>query len=75
MLVKDQYPALVEQFAEQWFLPPSQSPGVPAVAEIESVVEPDGALDDLGRESGAFVDIHPRTIRHGQLSWQYQLRV
>ena len=29
------------------------------MAEIEAIVEPDGIADDIGRESVAFVCVHP----------------
>ena len=43
------------------------------MTEIESVVEPNGVADDIGRESVAFVSIHPQIIDQWQLTCQYPL--
>jgi hypothetical protein len=42
-----------------------------SVTEIESVVEPNGVADDFGRESVAFVSVHPQIIDHWPLTCQY----
>ena len=42
------------------------------MTQIESVVEPDGVADDVGRESVALVSIHPPILPvtvWRQLSW------
>jgi hypothetical protein len=47
-----------------------------SVTEIESVVEPNGLANDFGRESMAFVSVHPQIIDQWQLTCQYpQLRL
>jgi hypothetical protein len=45
--------------------------GTPAVAEIESVVQPDRIADYIRRKSMAFICIHPRIVSQDELSWQY----
>jgi hypothetical protein len=42
-----------------------------AVAEVESVVQPDLIADDIGWESVTFVGIHPEIIHFRGLSCQY----
>ena len=37
------------------------------VAEIDSMVELDGVLDDIGRKSVALVSTHRRIVGYGQL--------
>ncbi len=44
---------------------------VAAVAEIESVVQPDRIADYIRRKSMAFICIHPRIVSQDELSWQY----
>jgi hypothetical protein len=44
------------------------------VTEIESVVEPNGVADDIGRESVVFVSVHPQIIDQWQLTGQYRPR-
>ena len=45
------------------------------VAQVESILEPDGITDDIGRETVTLVSIHHRIIDYGQLSCQYPLSV
>ena len=33
-----------------------------SMAEIESIVEPDGVADDIGRESVSFICVHPPSL-------------
>ena len=42
------------------------------MAEVESEVKPDCVADGLGRESVAFISIHPEiVVSQGDLIWQY----
>ena len=41
------------------------------VAEIESVIEPDGITDDIRWESVTLVNIHPEIILYRELTCQY----
>jgi hypothetical protein len=43
-----------------------------AVAEVEAIVQPDCIANDIGRESVAFVGIHPEIIHFRELSCQYR---
>jgi hypothetical protein len=43
-----------------------------AVAEVESVIQPDSVADDIGWESVSFVGIHPEIIHFRELSCQYR---
>ena len=56
--------AFSEQIFDEWS-------GTPAVAKVESVVEPDRIADDIGREPVALVGIHHRIINYGHLTCQY----
>jgi hypothetical protein len=41
------------------------------VTKVESVVEPDGVTDDIGRKSKAFIGVHsPILSEIGQLTWR-----
>ena len=42
------------------------------VAEVESIVEPDGVLDDFRRKPVALVCIHGRIVCHSLLTCQYR---
>jgi hypothetical protein len=42
-----------------------------AVAEVKAIAHPDCIADDIGRESVAFVGIHPEIIHFRDLSCQY----
>jgi hypothetical protein len=45
-----------------------------AVAQVEAIVEPNGAADDFRRESVAFLCAYPEVVSQERLIWQYRAK-